>query len=156
ELEPLAVACASQESVRHLNQDTGAIPGVGFAAAGAAVFEVEQDLDGLLDDGMRFAPREVNDEADAAGIVLVLRVVQTLGERGCVSAPSIHRVSAPSIHRVSAPNGRMSHGTAVLGRREFPLRRRGAPLPREPPGEPGAAGTASATAAAPLPSAPGS
>ena len=68
----------AQEPVRHLNQDAGAVAGVDLAAAGAAVFEVDQHLQGLPDDGVRAAALHVRDEPDAAGVVLMSRVIQAL------------------------------------------------------------------------------
>ena len=74
-------ALAAQEPVRHLEQDAGAVAGVRLAAAGAAVQEVDQDLERLAHDRVRAPPLDVHDEADAAGVVLVARVVETLGGR---------------------------------------------------------------------------
>ena len=37
----------AQEPIRHLDQDAGAVAGVGLAAAGAAVQQVDQDLQRL-------------------------------------------------------------------------------------------------------------
>ena len=57
----------------------------------------------LLDDRVRAAPLDVDDEADAAGVVLVAGVVQALGLRrgqmnrmshGCVLVHSVYRLSA--------------------------------------------------------------
>ena len=45
-------------SVRHLDQDAGAVAGVGLAAAGAAVLQVDQDLERLADDRVRPAALE--------------------------------------------------------------------------------------------------
>jgi hypothetical protein len=42
------------------------------------VVEVFQDFQALLDDLVAFLALDVSDEADAAGVMLVLRVVQTL------------------------------------------------------------------------------
>ena len=66
------------EGVRHLEQHAGAVAGVDLAAAGATVVEVLQDLDGLLEDAVGLAPLDVDHEADAAGVVLELRVVEPL------------------------------------------------------------------------------
>jgi hypothetical protein len=46
--------------------------------------EVLEDLQALLDDLVTFLALDVGDEADAAGVVLVLRVIETLrgGNRG--------------------------------------------------------------------------
>ena len=39
-----------EEGVRHLHQDARAVAGVDLAAAGAAMIEILEDLDALLDD----------------------------------------------------------------------------------------------------------
>jgi hypothetical protein len=67
-----------EEGVRHLHEDAGAVAGVDLAAAGAAMVEVLEDLDALLDDGVRFLALDVHDEADAAGVMLELRVIEAL------------------------------------------------------------------------------
>jgi hypothetical protein len=67
-----------EEGVRHLDQDAGAVAGVGLAAAGAAVVQVHQDGERLLDDVMRTLALHLADESDATGIVLELRIVKTL------------------------------------------------------------------------------
>ena len=69
------------EGVRHLDQHAGAIAGVGFRTAGAAMIEILQDLQRLLQDPMRPAALDVDDETDAAGIVLEARVVESLRTR---------------------------------------------------------------------------
>ena len=67
-----------QKLVGGLDQDASAIAGVGLAAAGAAVIQVHQHLQRLLDDGVGLPALDVNHKANAAGLVLELRVVQTL------------------------------------------------------------------------------
>jgi hypothetical protein len=42
------------------------------------MFEVDEHLQGLPDDGVRTAPLHVRHEPDAAGVVLVCRVIQAL------------------------------------------------------------------------------
>jgi len=66
------------EGVRHLDEHAGAVAGVDFAATGPAVVQVLQHLDRLLEDAVRFVALDVHHEADAAGVVLEPRVVQTL------------------------------------------------------------------------------
>ena len=66
------------ERVRHLQQHAGAVAGVDLAAAGAAVVQVLQHLDRLLEHAVRLATLDVDDEPHAAGVVLVARVVETL------------------------------------------------------------------------------
>ena len=67
-----------EKNVRHLHQDAGAVTGVFFAAAGAAVIEILQYRERLLDDLVRFLAFDINDETDAAGIMLKARIVKTL------------------------------------------------------------------------------
>jgi hypothetical protein len=45
------------------------------------MLKVDEDIDAARDDFMRFPPLDMHDEADAAGIVLVLRIVQSLSAR---------------------------------------------------------------------------
>ena len=71
-------ALAHEEGVRHLNEDARAVARIDLAAAGAAVEEVLEHLEGLGDDGVRSAALDVHHEADAAGIVLVVRAVEPL------------------------------------------------------------------------------
>src|SRR4029453_3635721 len=59
-------------------QDAGALAGVRLAPAGAAVREIAEDGDGLIDDASRWPALDVDDEPDPAGIVLERRVVETL------------------------------------------------------------------------------
>src|SRR6185503_3541592 len=64
--------------------DASAVAGVRLAAARAAVPQVHQHLQRLLDDRMGALALDVNDEADAAGVVLVERIVETgRGRRAC-------------------------------------------------------------------------
>src|SRR3989304_2362118 len=49
-------ALAGEESVRHLDQDAGAVSRVGLTAAGAAVEEVLEHLESLADDGVGLPP----------------------------------------------------------------------------------------------------
>ena len=64
-----------------LDQDARAVAGVVLAAAGAAVVEVDQRGQAVADELVRLPPLEVDDEADAAAVVLVLGVVEALGVR---------------------------------------------------------------------------
>ena len=83
---PSGAGDLAQEPVRHLNQDAGAVAGVRLAAARAAVQQVDEDLQPLLDDAVRAAALDVDDEADAAGVVLVARIVQADGIRSALRA----------------------------------------------------------------------
>ena len=72
------LALVLEEVVRDLNEHAGAVAGQRVGAHGAAVLEVGENLERVGDDLMRLAALEVGDEADAARIALVRRVVKTL------------------------------------------------------------------------------
>ena len=74
----LAAAGGDEKIMRHLQEDAGAIAGVDFAAAGAAVVEIVEYLQRLLDDRVRRPAFDVGDKADATRVVLVDRVVEAL------------------------------------------------------------------------------
>jgi len=63
--------------VRRLNENARPITSVGFAATGATMVEIEKDLESLLDNGVRFAALNIDDETDTARLMLELRIVQT-------------------------------------------------------------------------------
>ena len=71
---------ALTELVGNLDQDPRAVAGVVLAAAGAAVVQVAQRRQAVADELVRLAPLEVDDEADAAAVVLVSGVVEALGD----------------------------------------------------------------------------
>src|SRR3989304_1164645 len=68
-------ALVHEELVRDLDEDAGAVAGIALAAAGAAVVQVLQGGDAVLHQLVRLLALELHDEADAAAIVLVARVV---------------------------------------------------------------------------------
>ena len=59
----------------NLKQDTGAVTCVLLAAAGAAMFEVQQHLNRLLNYVVRLAALDIDDEARTASVVLAVRVI---------------------------------------------------------------------------------
>ena len=59
--------------MRRLEEDAGAVARVLLRPDRAAVLEVHEHRERLLDDVVRGAPLHVHDEAEAAGVVLVLR-----------------------------------------------------------------------------------
>ena len=71
-----------EELVRRLDENARAVAGIGLATARATVIQVQQDLQRLLNDGMGLPPLDVHHEADAAGLVLELRIVKPLFARG--------------------------------------------------------------------------
>jgi hypothetical protein len=73
-----AAALATKELVRNLYQDAGAVAGVRLAAARPAVEKIDEDRERLPNDRVRATAFDVHDKADAARIVLVCRVVETL------------------------------------------------------------------------------
>src|SRR5262249_39099013 len=72
------LALLGEERVRNLNEDSGAVAHAGVGAHRAAMLEVAEDLQRVLDDLMRLAAFDVGDETDAAGILVERGVVQTL------------------------------------------------------------------------------
>ena len=72
---------AAQELVRQGREDAGAVARVRLAAAGAAVVHVAQHFLGIDQNLVAALAFDVGDEADAARIVLVRRVVQALLRR---------------------------------------------------------------------------
>ena len=73
----------AQERVGDLGEDARAVAGVGLGAGGAAVVEVAQRGEGLVDDLVGRRAGQRRHEGDAAGVVLVPAVVQTLGLAAC-------------------------------------------------------------------------
>ena len=76
-----ARARLAEELVGHLEEDAGAVAGVRLAPTGAAVQEVDQHLERLAHDGVRLPALDVDDEADAACVVFVPGIVETLSGR---------------------------------------------------------------------------
>ena len=82
QIDALLGHLGTEELVRDLDQDARAVAHQRVCADRAAVVEVLEDLQTLLDDGMRLLALDVRDEADAAGIVFLGRVIQTAGSEG--------------------------------------------------------------------------
>ncbi len=74
-------AFAGEEFVRDLDEDAGAIAGLGIAAAGAAMGQVDEDLDAFGDNVVGFMAFDAGDETDTAGVMFVSGVVEALGGR---------------------------------------------------------------------------
>ena len=74
-------AFAGEEFVRNLDQDARAIAGFRIAAAGAAMRQVDENLQTLDDNVVRFLTLDVGHEADPAGIVFVPGIVKALRDR---------------------------------------------------------------------------
>jgi hypothetical protein len=69
---------AGEELVRDLDQDAGSVAGLGVAAASAAVRQVDQNLNALDDNVVRFLAFDIGDEADTAGVAFLGWVIETL------------------------------------------------------------------------------
>jgi hypothetical protein len=97
--------------MRHLQEDAGAVAGVGLAAARAAMVEVEQGLHRLLNDRMGPPAFDVDHEPYPARLVFEPRVVKALPgrETGPLRLTSIARVGCSVRH---SPEKRLS-GLAV-------------------------------------------
>ncbi len=67
-----------QKVMGHLKQDARSVARAGIAALRAAMGEVLQDLQALPDDVMGALPLDVNDESDAARVLFLRGIVQTL------------------------------------------------------------------------------
>ena len=81
QLESQLAALPRKELVWDLEENAGAVAGLGIASAGPAVRQVEQHLDSLTYDFVTFVAANVGDESDSAGVVLLRRMVQTLSGR---------------------------------------------------------------------------
>ena len=64
------------EGVGHLHEDAGAVAGVGLGAGRAAVVQAAHRGERLVDDPVALAALHVDDEADAARVVLESGVVE--------------------------------------------------------------------------------
>ena len=71
----------AEEAIRDLHQDTGAIAHQRIGTDSTAMRQVLQDEQAILDDLVRLLPLHMGNEADAAGIMFVAWVVETLFRR---------------------------------------------------------------------------
>ena len=71
-------AFAREELMRNLDQHAGAIARFRIAATGSAMRQVDQDLHALRMIRASASPLNIDDEADAAGIMFICWIVQTL------------------------------------------------------------------------------
>ena len=75
----------------NLNEDAGAVAGFRVAAGRSAMGEVDEYLDPLADDLVALFAADVGDEAHAAGIVLIPRMIEALRFRNTETAiGSVH------------------------------------------------------------------
>jgi hypothetical protein len=78
EFDPERGTDLPEKPVRKLQENARTVTGIRFAAAGAAMIEVDEDRKRLANDLMGLYAFHVNYEPDAAGIVLELRIIETL------------------------------------------------------------------------------
>ena len=81
--QPLARRPIAQQRIRHLDEAAGPVADQRVGPDGAAMVEIDQDLQTARDDVVRFSSLDVGDETDAARIMLVARVVESLSLRQC-------------------------------------------------------------------------
>ena len=67
--------------MRHLNGDARAVAGFRIAAARAPVRQIDQNLNALENDVVRFLAFDIGYKADPASIALVRRIVKSLRRR---------------------------------------------------------------------------
>ena len=79
ETEPLGLF--GEQAMGQLDQHACTIAGLGIGADCAAVFEVLQNLQAVGDDLMALEVVDVGDETDAAGIVLMSGIIESMGLR---------------------------------------------------------------------------
>ena len=73
-------AFGSEERVRDLGQHAATVAERWIRAHRAAMVEIDQNLQALFENVVRLAVLHVGDKADAAGIVLLGRIVEALGQ----------------------------------------------------------------------------
>ncbi len=86
QFDALASHFLAEEAVGKLHQHAGAVAHQRISADGAAMRQVFEHRKAVLDDLMRLHALHVDDEADAAGIVLVARIVQAVRSEAGVGA----------------------------------------------------------------------
>ena len=78
EFETDTLALFLEKEMGHLQENPRAVAGIGFATAGAAMVQVPQHLQRLLNDLVGFRSLDVHHESNAAGIVFKPGIVKAL------------------------------------------------------------------------------
>ena len=99
-VDSLARHLGAIEVVGDLDQDAGAVAHQAVGADRAAVVQVLEDLQTLGDDRVRLVAGDMGHEADAAGIVLVRRVVEARLRGEIYFAAGRHRPIVDFVHGV--------------------------------------------------------
>ena len=63
-----------------MNEKASAVAGFGVATAGTTVGQIDQNLDALRDDVVGAMPLDIDDKANATGVVLMCWRVEALGD----------------------------------------------------------------------------
>ncbi len=71
----------AEQKVRGLNQHACPVPDQGIGADGPPVVEIEQNLQRVADEVVRFAAFDIDHKSDTARVMLVPRVIKTLFRR---------------------------------------------------------------------------
>ena len=123
---PSAAHSAAKKRVRDLHEDAAAVAHLGVGADRAAMVEVLEDREALLDDGVALAVLHVGDEADAAGILFVCRIVEALGRRQAGIAHRADRVRrGRSVAGMPAGTSGLASGSRRSCSSSHPLGRQG-------------------------------
>ena len=100
QFEAALLGPVAQQRVRHLDHAAGAVADQRIGADRAAMVEIDQDLQPAADDIVRFSALDVRDKADAAGIVLVARIIEALFR---VAMPSSMLFRAAGVGSIPGP-----------------------------------------------------
>ena len=82
QLDALLGHLLAEETVGNLHQNAGAVAHQRIGADRAAMRQVFEHEQPVLDDLVRLHALHLRDEADAAGIMLVARIIEALSRRG--------------------------------------------------------------------------
>ncbi len=91
QVEAALLGPIAQQPVRHLDHAAGAVADQRVGSDRAAMVEIDQDLQPAADDIVRFSALDVRDKADAAGVVLVARIIEAFFASRCHPQCSFRR-----------------------------------------------------------------
>jgi hypothetical protein len=120
QLDALLGHLVAEIAVRNLDQQPGAVGELRVPAHRAAMRQVAQHREPLLDDRVRLLALDMRHEADAAGVVLVCGIVQTLGQAH----------GGTDEYTITALQRQWPRAPAAGRRRRATRRGRSAPAPR--------------------------
>jgi hypothetical protein len=92
--QPRPVSRLPQEGIGLLNENAGPVAGGFVAAAGAPVGQVNQDLQGVLDEAVAFGVVDLADHPHTAGVVLALGAVESSISGALVAGHSVFLLSS--------------------------------------------------------------